>query len=330
MSADDHPVKEYILSFAGLQDSIQAESRLRAKRIPVSVSPAPEGMASGPSICLRVRGGHLGPAWDILAEYRIPVQGLYAPHGGGYAELSLPVERVFSKALGLRPGSLTAVIGAGGRSTLLHRLCMENRLHPVLLAASGRMPMPPFMAFDRMLDACGPLPEGAEPGITLLYGEEASGMLSAPAPDALAALRPADGYTVLDCGTRGAQPEDGSEPGPPVPRNATLTAGVCAVWPVGRALSEECAWRFPKYCALTACRPGDTITLEHVAEVISSDEGLFSGIAGRKHLLINQIETEGDYSTARALAELLPDSFRGTLSGIGVCSIRQGRYKRVI
>lgn len=210
------------------------------------------------------------------------------------------MESAFTRALGLGQGDVAALVGCGGKTALLHRLAEENRGGTVLLSTTTKILHPPARLLDRVLAP------GEKPGrgINLLCRQEdAAGKLSGPTSDALAPLCPAGGLTLLECDGSAGKPLKGwTEHEPVIPPFATLTVGVCTLWPVGRPLTEALAHRLPLYRALTGGEPGKPVELAHIAAMA---DGMFQKAAGRRILLINQVETPAAMEQAHHLAGLL-------------------------
>lgn len=208
----------------------------------------------------------------------------------------------FSRALGLAPGAVVALVGCGGKSALLLRLAAENRGGKVLLSTTTRMLPPPAELVDRVL---GP---GQAPGwgVNLFYTRQQpeTGKLGATAAE-IAPHCPGDGLTLLECdGSRGLPLKGWAEYEPAVPAFATLTLGVCTLWPLGLPLTEELVHRPQRYCALTGAALGRPVTLEHLAAMAGPGGMLAKGV-GRRALFINQVESPEAAGRARGLAGLV-------------------------
>lgn len=80
----------------------------------------------------------------------------------------------FAEALNIRPG-ITAVIGSGGKTSLLYRLAEELRTHRVLLATSTHIRRPPHLPFLEEVRQVQP----GQPVCVGSYGP--GGKLTAPA-----------------------------------------------------------------------------------------------------------------------------------------------------
>ncbi len=235
------------------------------------------------------------------------------------------MEPVFSKAFELTPGDVAAVVGCGGKTSLIDRLCWENRGGRVLRSTTTRILTPPEELFDLAIDASKSGSRRIEDGVTLVFGGRENGKLTAPEPKALAEHCPADGLSFLECdGSRGLPLKGWAEHEPVVPKNTTLTVGVCALWAVGMPLSENVAHRPGLFSALTGCARGDIITLGHVSAMLASPGGMFARASGRKYLLVNQAESPEALEQATALAGMLPAVFRESLSGVFAGSARRG------
>jgi probable selenium-dependent hydroxylase accessory protein YqeC len=83
------------------------------------------------------------------------------------------------------------------------------------------------------------------------------------------------------------------------------------LWPAGSPASEKIVHRLPLFCAISGAAPDETITLRHLAAVITSRKGPFAGARGRRVLFFNQVENSGGMEQARELYGLVRGSFRG-------------------
>lgn len=240
------------------------------------------------------------------------------------------IGRPFSDALGLRPGEAAAVVGCGGKTALISRLCAENRVERVLLSTTAHiLPPPPGLA-DRVLEAPAPPFELLPPGVTLVTGPREGEKLAGPDAETLRALCPPDGYAFLECdGSRGLPLKGWAAHEPPVPVFCALTAGVCALWPVGLPADGTVIHRPALFFERTGCRPGQALTLGHVAAMVADERGPFKNAAGRRLLLINQVESPRALAQARELAGLLPEAFARGLSGVFAASVARGEIARI-
>lgn len=226
-------------------------------------------------------------------------------------------------ALGLGPGDVAALIGCGGKTTLMLALAREARGGKVIVSTTTRMYRPARGAYDRAI-APG---EPPGPGINLLLcGADGDGKCAGPPPDSWVRYAAPDTLILLEAdGSRGLPTKGWAAHEPVIPPVATATVGVCALWPVGHPMGADTTHRPGAFMALTGLREGERITLRAIADMISGQDGMFARARGRRVLLINQVEDEAARVQARALVGLLPRHFLEGLARAAVGSARNGQ-----
>ena len=200
-----------------------------------------------------------------------------------------------AELLRLRPG-VTAIIGGGGKTSLMYRLA-EELPGRVLVCTSTRILPPPHL----------PLVTGTEPDLdqalethrVVCAGTPAErGKLGASqvAFGALEAL--ADWVLVEADGSKGLPLKAHLPHEPVIPPEANNVILVQGADGFGRPVSEVCH-RPEVWAALAGCGLEDPVTPEALARVIRG-EGLGHGI------FVNKTETPETWAAARALGELTP------------------------
>lgn len=209
-----------------------------------------------------------------------------------------------AELLDIRPG-VTAVIGGGGKTTLLRTLGEELAAGGarVLLCATTKM-----FPFDGLPNLVNPpeeaLAEALEARRLVCAGTPVpgTGKLTAPGlPTArLAAL--AD-YVLAEADGAAGRPLKAHAPHEPViPAEAGRTVWVLGASGFGRAV-REAVHRPERFCALTGLEPGDPVTPEAAAEALRSEA---SPAWPPIRVFVNQAEDEAAMTAARRLAEPLP------------------------
>lgn len=192
----------------------------------------------------------------------------------------------FAEALNIRPG-ITAVIGSGGKTSLLYRLAEELRTHRVLLATSTHIRRPahlPFLEEVRQVQPGQPVCVGS-------YGPE--GKLTAPR-QTFARLAALADYVLVEADGSKCLPLKAHAPYEPViPQGSNQTIAVVGLTGLDRPI-REAAHRPERYAALAEATPDDPATPERVARVLQRE-------ALHTRVLLNQ----ADATDGRALAQLL-------------------------
>ena len=212
--------------------------------------------------------------------------------------------------LGIRPG-LTAVIGSGGKTSLLRVLAQElSHRGTVLVSTTTRIMRPNWCPFAA---TAAELCDGfAHSPIVCAGSYNPEGKLTAPdfpgwqyAADFV--LVEADGSKRLPLKAHAAWE-------PVVPEGSTQSVLVVGASGFGRPV-REAVHRPERFCELAGCSPEDGATPEAVAAVIRAE-----GVAGR--VVVNQCEGEGALACARRLAGLL-------CVPVAAGSLREGRLERL-
>ena len=198
--------------------------------------------------------------------------------------------------LDIRPG-VTAVIGGGGKTTLLRTLGEELAgRHTVLLCTTTKIfPFPdlPCARTAAELDAMRPSQQ------LLCAGTDVPGTGKLAAPDLpMAALAERFDYVLVEADGAARRPLKALAPHEPViPSEADQTICVVGASGFGRPIAEA-AHRPERYAVLAGVRSTEAATPETEAAVLET-EGLHTRV------YINQAEMPGALAAAKALAALL-------------------------
>ena len=92
---------------------------------------------------------------------------------------------------------------------------------------------------------------------------------------------------------------------PVIPEESDIVVGVAGLDSIGRPLQEVC-FRLERAEQLLGRRPGETLTGEDMAEILSSDEGTRKGVGSRDYyVVLNKCTDEGRRRSAEKVAGLL-------------------------
>ena len=216
--------------------------------------------------------------------------------------------------LGVKPG-LTALIGGGGKTTLLYALAEELKARgSVLVTTSTKIRVPEhlpvadpknFTDLAEALKAASPLCLGSP------WPED---KLAAPALPFGALVRAADFVLVEADGSRGLPAKAHADHEPVIPAEAGTVILVVGTDAFGRPIREVC--HRPELYAERAGVPVDAIVTPEIAARVLRTEG-YGNI-----VYVNKCEAPEDWENAEALASLLPAS---VIAG----SLREGFCKRM-
>lgn len=225
-----------------------------------------------------------------------------------------------------RPGGAVAVLGSGGKTTLLWQLARHFRQERVLVSTTVKMWSPEPGQYDFFPEATSFAGEAkARPGITFAGTVLPDlGKVGALPPEALGKrLSHFDKIFIEADGSRGLPYKGWAEHEPVVPEWIDLTL---AVMPIPRpewVVTESFIHRLPLFCAISGARPGEPLRLEHLAAAIAHPAGLLAKARGRIVLFFNQAESGKARKLARHIASLLPEHCRDRLWKIVAGSARQ-------
>lgn len=213
------------------------------------------------------------------------------------------------------PRGVTAVIGGGGKTTMLYALARE--LAPgarVILCTTTHILPPPHLP---VLDPASreELAAALDRTPCLCLGTPAAeGKLTAPTLP-MAALAEAADYVLVEADGSRHRPVKAHLPHEPViPETAARTVLVAGASALGRPVGEA-VHRPEQFCRLTGARPEDPVTAGNLA-VLLGREGLGDAV------FLNQTESREAREAAAALAAVLD---RPVYAG----SLQQGTWSRL-
>ena len=194
----------------------------------------------------------------------------------------------FPKLLGLRPG-VTAVIGSGGKTSLLRRLA-EELPGTVLLCTTTHIR--PFEEYPLLT---APTPEDIRKALTahrvLCLGTPCeNGKLTAPSLSVETLATLADYVLVEADGSHGLPLKAPNEKEPYLLGGESLVIAMAGMSGLQRPIAEA-AHRAERYAALVHKTPLDTATPEDVAKVLESNDGLHKRVDSRFVVVLNQCDT---------------------------------------
>ena len=194
---------------------------------------------------------------------------------------------------------MTAIIGGGGKSTLLHALADELSKHArVIVATSTKMYVPdwcPVLLSAELGDVESAL--ATSPLVCVGSIHEPTGKLDAPRV-AFSDLTGIADYVLVEAdGAKKLPLKAHAEHEPVIPACANRVVYVVGIDGVGAPISQTCH-RPELYAQLASASVDETVTPEMVATVLES-ESLHDVV------LINKVETESDWQKAENIAALV-------------------------
>lgn len=193
---------------------------------------------------------------------------------------------------------VTAIIGGGGKSTLLHALADELSKHArVIVATSTKMYVPdwcPVLLSTELSDVESAL--ATSPLVCVGSIHEPTGKLDAPRV-AFSDLAGIADYVLVEAdGAKKLPLKAHAEHEPVIPACTNRVVYVVGIDGVGVPISQACH-RPELYAQLASTSVDETVTPEMVATVLEA-ESLHDVV------LINKVETESDWQKAESIAAL--------------------------
>lgn len=219
-----------------------------------------------------------------------------------------------AELLGVQRG-LTAIIGGGGKTTLLYALAAELAAHgSVIVAPSAKIRRPTRLPVLDPVSERG-LVQALKTGSPLCLGSPwPEDKLAAPSLPFAALVRAADFVLAEADGSRGLPAKAHAPHEPVIPAEAGRVILVLGADAFGQPIRQVCH-RPERYAALAGAEPGSLLTPALAARVIAAED--YGNI-----IYVNKCETERAWQNAAALAGLLD---RPVLAG----SLRQGVFREM-
>lgn len=232
-----------------------------------------------------------------------------------------------TRFLGLESGGCAAIVGAGGKTSLIRLLAWQNSRGPVLVSPTTKMyPLAEAQTLCTRPQDC-PMPPG--PGIVCAGRQNpATGKLEAfslPELEQLCrqfplALLEADGSWGLPC-------KGWLQTEPVVPPFATTTIGVLTLAGFGRPATAEFVLNLPEFLQLAGLEEGQPIPLRAIAAMAAAPGGMFKNAVGTRQLVINQIENSEQLDTALLLMDEIRQQAPGLIQRFIVGSVHQNHWQ---
>ncbi len=244
-------------------------------------------------------------------------------------------------ALALRPRENLALIGGGGKTTLMSALAETGRESgkKVVTTTTTKVWQREARSLTRVVlvrpdDSWKEdLREGlrSRGHVFLGKGLLASGKVQGIDPalaDALFREEDIDYLIVEADGAAGHPIKAHADHEPVVPASATTVVALIGLEALGRPLSPETVFREDLFSVLTGCASGERLSASTLTSLISHPRGLFKGTpdAARRIVFLNKSDLLSDYSEAERLAQMILQQASAKVSKVVIGSIRTGQF----
>ena len=232
------------------------------------------------------------------------------------------------RAFGIRRGDVVAVVGAGGKTTLVYRLASEARAAGLTVLVTTTTHMG---ALDE--EVTGPvLIDGESADMLVALGEALAGEGRATLlgrrlrPDKLEGIAPArvdvlaplaDVVLVEADGARGRSLKVPAPHEPVIPASTTLVVVVCGLDALGQPLDEDRVHRTSLVRAATGVEPGEVVDEDCVATALRHQDGYPSRVPARARagVFLNKAEDDATLAAAARLAVRLIPPYHWVAAG---------------
>jgi probable selenium-dependent hydroxylase accessory protein YqeC len=223
--------------------------------------------------------------------------------------------RALLDVLAARRG-LVCTVGAGGKKTTLYRLVeahLAAKTARIGLTCTVAMAPPPAWLGLPVIEepsrlTCAVDHLGEDRSL-MVYAQPSPkpGRVGGVPPDVVARVHHEGGFEVTLIKADGARMRWIKAPAagePVLPSGVTTVLALVSAKIFGRPLTEAVAHRPERVAAVIGARPGDLITPEHVARLLTSERGALRGVGSATVIaIINMVDDEATRMAARATAQ---------------------------
>ena len=236
-----------------------------------------------------------------------------------------------SKLLNINTGSIVAVVGCGGKTSLIEQIARENDDKKVLISPTTKT----LPIFSEEVILCDTLKKSVRhkpvTGVQCLgqYNER-NGKLEALPENILKELAPLYDIVLMEAdGSRWLPCKGWLEDEPVIPPYSTHTVGVVTMDAVGKAATEDIVHHLPEFLSLADLNKGEIITEQVLEDMICLEKGMFKNSIGLKYLLVNKTEDEADINIAITFLNNIKKKYPNDFERLIYGSIRRKTWQEV-
>ncbi len=202
-----------------------------------------------------------------------------------------------------------ALVGAGGKTTMVNRLTESLRKeHKILVSSTTTFIKPSITSYDFIdyyynqeydLGAIG------ENGIYMIgRGRTQEDLVMGVKKVDIEYLSDGFDHSIIECDFSNGRPLKGFRDYEPIIPNTTdVTVGIVDIQALGLVVNSANIHNLDKFIELTGSTIGSLVTIKHLAKIIDDKNALFKNAVGKKVLFINKVEKELDQALALSLYE---------------------------
>lgn len=228
-------------------------------------------------------------------------------------------KHTLTDALGIRDGDVVAVVGAGGKTSVIGRLAFEAvaTRGRAIITSTTRFTIPPGTSLPVMtVPDLAVMRQSIEVAVRSANGAVVAG---APAddhrylglpPEAIGELRCLGGATLIVVNADGARMRSLKAPAehePVIPPATTLVVAIAGLDVLGEPLDDRRIFRHELVAAIAGVAPGSPVTGSVIARVLASPAGGRKSIppTARFVALLNKADDAPHRAAARRIAQEL-------------------------
>ncbi|PID99738.1 MAG: putative selenium-dependent hydroxylase accessory protein YqeC [Acidobacteria bacterium] len=219
---------------------------------------------------------------------------------------------------------VVSIVGMGGKTSMLFQLAEEAKAlgKRVLITTTTKMWVPKIQQYD-FIDLSGQLfshisSEDMHAGIyvgAIISAQQRNKIRGVESKILQPSLNKFDLVVIEADGSRSKPLKGWRKDEPVVPDFSHFTIGILDITCLEKVIDQNLVLRLELFCKLTNSQPGDQVTLDHLAAIISNQRGLFQNAAGKKIVFLNKAESQAATKQCRTLAAMLPayDIYYGSI-----------------
>ena len=244
-----------------------------------------------------------------------------------------------AEALTLRPREHVALVGAGGKTTLLLALAEELQRagkrvlvstttklwHQEALSAASLLFVEKDVSWQAKLDASLKRRAYVFLAQTLLDSGKVQGIAPSLADDLYE--KGIMDYLLLEAdGAAGHPVKAPSDREPVIPGTATKVVAMLGIDALGKRMEPEVVFRMEEVQKLTGLAPGERLTASALSVLFCHAKGLFKGTpsSARRFVFLNKLDLIRDEKEAETLARIIMERAGGNIDQVVCSSLKQG------
>lgn len=202
-----------------------------------------------------------------------------------------------------------ALVGAGGKTTLIRRLTEGLRKKKKILVSSTTTFLKPgfrvydFLDYSYVRDY--DLASVDHPGVYIIgKGKNQEDLMLGLESEDIAAISEAFDNSIIECDfSNGRRLKGFRDFEPRIPPSTDVTIGIVDIQSLGLQVNAANIHHLDKFIELTGSSIGSLVTIDNLTRIIDDPRALFKDAQGKRVLFINKVEKELDEALSAKLLE---------------------------